>query len=323
MIRALLKRLLIVPPALLAVHFIGFAYAHLVRPLRAARNPFLANTQETAPLWEAYRTYLAQAFAGDLGLLPASGGSLPGTLGAALVQTSLASLGLLGISLLLSVVLGVSLGVIAARTQPPVIRRWLTAFSTAGLAMPTFFIGALFFSAWFVYAKWTPPGTSLPIPLLGFGWDAHLVMPVLVMALRPTVQLAQLTAGMLVDEFTRQYVVAARSLGHSWRQVRLKDALRNIYAPVILTIAGSLRMLVGELLIVEWLFEWPGIGRLLAETLIPSGLAFSAGGSAESSLFLSPAVVAAVLFVFAALFILVDMAASALARAYDPRLREA
>jgi ABC-type dipeptide/oligopeptide/nickel transport system permease component len=80
-------------------------------------------------------------------------------------------------------------------------------------------------------------------------------MPILVLMIRPTVQLAQLTAGMLVEEFERQYVIAARSLGHSWRQIRLKDAFRNVYAPIVLAVAGSLRLLVGELIVVEWLFD--------------------------------------------------------------------
>jgi peptide/nickel transport system permease protein len=128
---------------------------------------------------------------------------------------------------------------------------------------------------------------------------------------------------MLVEEFNHQYVTAARSLGHTWRRIRLKDAFRNVYAPVILTVAGSLRMLVGELIVVEWLFDWPGIGRLLAETLIPSGVAFNqGGGSTESVLFMAPAVVAAVLVVFAALFMLTDLVVSLMAQAADPRLRE-
>lgn len=322
--RSLWKRILMIPAMLLLAHFAGFAYAHLVRPLRAARNPFLASTPEQTPLWPTYRLYLEQALRGDLGAMPDAGSSYPETIGAALLQAGLASIGLIAIALLLSAALGIAAGVLAARAQPPTIARWLTTLSTAGLAMPTFFIGALFFSAWFLYAKWTPPGTALPIPLLGFGWDAHLVMPVLVMAIRPTVQLAQLTAGMLVEEFSQQYVVAARSFGHTWRQIRLRDALRNIYAPVVLTIAGSLRLLVGELIVVEWLFEWPGIGRLLAETLVPSGLAFSrGGGSAESALFLSPPVVAGVLVLFAGLFLLADLAASIAAQVADPRLREA
>ncbi|HUF40150.1 MAG TPA: ABC transporter permease [Anaerolineales bacterium] len=321
--RSITRRLLILPPALLLVHFLGFAYAHLVRPLRAATNPFLAGDGDPEPLLSTYLAYLREVGETGLGIMPEAHFTLPASIAAAIAQTALASLGLLALALAISTTLGVAIGVLAARTQPPAIRRWLTAVSTTGLAMPTFFVGALFFSAWFLYAKLTPPGTSLPIPLLGFGWDLHVVMPVLVLSIRPTVQMAQLTAGMLVEEFNQQYVVAARALGHSWRQIRLKDAFRNIYAPVILTVAGSLRMLVGELIVVEWLFDWPGIGRLLAETLIPSGTAFNqGGGSTETSLFLAPAVMAAVLVVFAALFMLVDAVASLLARLSDPRLRE-
>jgi ABC-type dipeptide/oligopeptide/nickel transport system permease component len=144
------RRLLILPPALLLVHFIGFAYAHLVRPLRIAANPFLAGSQEQIPLWPAYRDYLVGVLDGGLGAMPEAHFTLPATIGGAIAQTALASLGLLGLALLFSTIVGVFLGVIAARTQPPTIRRWLTAVSTAGLAMPTFFIGALFFSTWFL-----------------------------------------------------------------------------------------------------------------------------------------------------------------------------
>lgn len=322
MIRSIFRRLLIIPPALFAVHFLGFAYAHIVRPLRAARNPFLASVADPQPLWPTYLNYLKSAFSEHLGAMPPTGPGGPATIAEALARTALASLGLMGIALLVSVILGIILGLNAAKNQPPIIARWLTTVSTAGLAMPTFFIGALFFSAWFMYAKWSPPGSVLPVPLMGFGWDAHLVVPVVVLMFRPMVQIAQLTAGMLVEEFNQQYVVAARSLGHTWRRVRWKDALANIFAPVILVIAGSVRLLVGELIVVEWLFEWPGLGSLLAQTLIPSGLAYNTGRSADSVLFLNPPVVAAVLLMFAALFLLTDLLASIFSQAFDPRLRE-
>ena len=82
-----------------------------------------------------------------------------------------------------------------------------------------------------------------------------------------------------------------------------------------------MRILVGELIVVEWLFNWPGLGNLLAHTLIPTGTAFTRG-LADRSLFLDPPVVAAVLTVFAALFIMTDQTASILVRVFDPRLRE-
>lgn len=321
MVRFILRRLVIIPPALLLINFLGYSYAHLVKPLRAFRNPYVAATTESESLISSYLAYLQGALRLDIGTLPdpwGVGGELP--ISQVILQTSLASLGLLGIALFLSVVVGMLLGFRAAHTEPPSVARWLTTFSTAGLAMPTFFLGSLFFAFWFLYVLWGGPGT-VPLPISGFGWDSHLIVPVLVLMARPVVQIARITSGQLTEEFGKQYVVAARSRGQIWGVIRRRDALRNILVPVILTIAASVRILVGELIVVEWLFQWPGLGNLLAQTLIPSGVAFTRGFT-EGSLFLDPPVVAAVLTVFAALFILTDLTASILVRAFDPRLRE-
>jgi peptide/nickel transport system permease protein len=189
-----------------------------------------------------------------------------------------------------------------------------------GLAMPTFFIGSLFVAFWFLYVIWGGPGI-IPLPISGFGLDSHLVVPVLVLTVRPAMMIAGVTAGLLTEEFGRQYIVAARSQGHTWNAIRQKFALRNIITPVVLVIAGSTRLLVGELIVVEWLFQWPGLGNLLARSLIPPRTA-SMQVAVENSIFLNPPVVAAVLAVFAALFLLTDFGASLLVRYFDPRLRE-
>jgi peptide/nickel transport system permease protein len=131
------------------------------------------------------------------------------------------------------------------------------------------------------------------------------------------VQIARVTSGHLVDELDKEYVLAARSFGHTWRAVRGRLAFSNILAAVILTIAGSVRLLVGELILVEWLFQWPGLGRLLGWTLVPPLLSSSSGGP----LFLNPPVVAAVLTIFAVIFLVTDFVAAVLARVVDPRLR--
>jgi peptide/nickel transport system permease protein len=157
----------------------------------------------------------------------------------------------------------------------------------------------------------------MPFPMQGFGWDRHMVLPTLALMARPMMQIAQLTAGVLSGELSKQYVVAGRSLGLTWRAIRTKHALFNILAPVILTITGSFRLLVGELVVVEWLFDWTGLGRLLAQTLVPPLLSSSAG----TALFLDPGVVALVLTIFAALFLVADVLASFLVRVIDPRLR--
>jgi peptide/nickel transport system permease protein len=319
MLRFILRRLLLIPVALLLVNFLGFSYAHYARPLRAARTPYAA-VPESGPLLPAYAAYLQSVLDLDFGMQLSIPGSRtgPAELGATLRSATGASLGLMSLALLLSVVAGLALGLASVRDDPPGVARWLTLFSTAGMAMPSFYIGSLFIMASVFYVLWRGPGTQMLLPLDGFGWDLHLVFPTLALVARPTVQVAQITAGLLSAEIGKQYVVAARSLGYNWRSIRNQYALRNIIAPVIVTVAGMMRLLVGELILIEWLFRWPGLGRLLAWTLVPPQLSSAVG----SPLFLNPPVMAAVLTVIAALFLITDFFAAILVRAFDPRLRE-
>jgi ABC-type dipeptide/oligopeptide/nickel transport system permease component len=80
-----------------------------------------------------------------------------------------------------------------------------------------------------------------------------------------------------------------------------------------------MRMLVADLILVEWLFSWPGLGRMLAYVLIPAQITNEAG----SPLFLDPPLMAGVMTVLAALFLFADFIASAVVRVIDPRLRSA
>jgi peptide/nickel transport system permease protein len=315
MIRFILQRLAVLPVVALLVHFLGFSYAHLARPLRAARNPYLSS-MEAQPLLPTYKGYFQDALRLDFGDIPISPG-VQESLVTSIAKASVSSLGLLAIALVLSALLGLALGLLAVRPDPPRLANWLTLVSTLGLAMPSFYIGSLFVLASLTYLLRGGYGTQLILPIRGFGWDKHLVLPTLALIARPSVQIAQVTAELLKDELGKQYVVAARSVGFPWRTIRWRLALRNILAAVILSIAGSVRLLVGELIVVEWLFEWPGLGRLLALTLIPA----ATSTPTQEPLFLDPRVVSVVLVVFAALFLLTDFVAAILVRVSDPRLR--
>ena len=168
------------------------------------------------------------------------------------------------------------------------------------------------------YVLWMGPGSEAPLPTKGFGWDSHLVFPVIALASHPTVVIAQVVSESFSSEMNQRYVIAARSFGHSWSNIRWHQVLFNVMATIILTIAGSFRLLVGELLVVEWLFNWPGLGNLLASALVPGTLSSNLG---STPLFLNPPVVAAVITIFAAMFLLTDMFASVAVRVVDPRLK--
>lgn len=319
MTRFIIRRLLFIPIALIIVNFLGFTYAHYAKPLRAEQTPFV-QSQDAGPLLPAYFAYLENVFSFDF----SEGVAIPGesrdgavAMGDVIWDATKASFGLLSLAMIISSILGFSLGLAAVKNNPPAVRRWLAAVTTVGLAMPSFYIGSLLIFGLVFYIIRRGPGTEMLLPISGFGWDLHLILPTLALIVRPTVQLAQTTAGLLSGELDKQYITAARSVGHSWRDIRNRYALRNIYAPIFLMMATMLRLLVGELVLVEWLFRWPGLGRLLGWTLVPPQLTSTAG----SPLFLNPAVMATVLTIIALFFLLTDFAAAILVRIYDPRTR--
>jgi len=158
---------------------------------------------------------------------------------------------------------------------------------------------------------------NIPLPIQGYGWDWHLILPLVALCVRPTAMIAQVVAALLAGELGQQYIVAARGKGLAERRVIWHHALRNVWAPVAHALAGSVRLLVADLIVVEWLFGWPGLGFLMAATLIPAQVA----SATVDAGFLDPPLVASLLTIFAAIFLITDLLAGALARAADPRQR--
>lgn len=318
MYRYIFRRLLIIPFALALIHFLGFSYAYIARPIRAARTPYLREQVDNPlPLLETYQNHIQEILDGSL-LRPIAKGPQIGSFGGDLWNSFVASLGLLVIALFISTLLGLAFGLLAVRNQPPGLRGWFTPLTSLGLAMPSFYIGSLSVLAIVFLSMTNGFADEKLVPIRGFGWDRHLVLPVFALMLFPTVHIAQVTANLMVGELGKQYIIAARSFGHTWHDIRWRHAMRNILSGIILTIAKTFRILVGELVVVEWLFNWPGLGRLLASTLVPGKLSTNMGAS---RLFLDPPIVAFDIMIIAAIFLLADITASVVVRIIDPRLR--
>jgi peptide/nickel transport system permease protein len=316
MLRFLLRRLLIIPIALVFVNFVGFAFAHVTFQLQQLQTVYGTGKEGITPVWPEYVRYANGVLQGNFGKMPIGiDEPILETLG----RASVASLGLVTLAFVISTILGLALGLAAVRVDPPQTMHWLALTSTVGLAMPSFYIGTLLVSA--LLAGVLNDKVAAFLPVAGFGWDNHLILPVVALVIRPAMQIAQVSANLLSGELGKRYIVAARSFGHTWRAIRWDKALRNVLAPLILTLAGSFRLLMAEMVIVEWLFSWPGLGRLLVLTLVPPNLSNPAGMVNISAYFLNPALVAGLLTVFSLLFLLADLFASSTARLIDPRLR--
>jgi ABC-type dipeptide/oligopeptide/nickel transport system permease component len=140
-----------------------------------------------------------------------------------------------------------------------------------------------------------------------------LILPVLVLMVQPTVKIAQVAGSTLVDELQKPYVKAGISLGHTFRMMKNRFAFRNVVAPILQAIAYSARLMVAELIIIERLFNWPGLGKFIGLVLQPA--------SFFSVTVMNRATMAALLTTLVLIFLLIDLSTILIARMVDPRLR--
>jgi len=312
----IVRRFILIPIILLVANFLGFAYAHVGLFAQALAHPY-GGRPEFPNVIQLYSEYVRGWQSLDFGPYPIG---VEVTVLAAVLEAAGKSLGLLFIAAALSMAAGLTLGFLSVRINPPSLAPWLTPLTSFGLAVPSFYLGtlALALSAWLILRGIE----NFPLPMGGFGWDAHLILPVLALMLRPTLQIAQVTSNLILDEVRKQYIVTARSVGNTWRRIRWRHVLRNALAAIVLTLAGAFRLTLGEMVLVEWLFNWPGLGRMLVMTLLaPRVAAFGGGFQEAGQFFLNPPLLAALVTCFALFFAISEAVSTSVARSADPRLR--
>jgi ABC-type dipeptide/oligopeptide/nickel transport system permease component len=218
-----------------------------------------------------------------------------------------------------TIVLGPVLGVMSVSRRTGRIRGSAQAILSVGSTVPGFFFGTVLIALLLYLSRaGITPGRGTWIPVQGYGATWHLVLPVLTLALRPTMYVAYLTAGMLEGELQQDYIRVARSKGVGWQGQLWRHALPNIISPVIIALGQSARMLVSGLLLVEALFDWRGLGWLFWQVI-----ALGETGTARSTVYLHAPLSALLLVIFAATLLLADLIATLIAHLADPRLRRA
>jgi ABC-type dipeptide/oligopeptide/nickel transport system permease component len=178
-------------------------------------------------------------------------------------ETFSRSAGLLLVSLALATLLGIPLGV-AMASRRGLGRSFMVILSTLGVSTPSFFLAMLL---WVVNIALFRQLELKPLPPTGFGWDAHLIMPALVLAMRPLAQIAQVTYVSLTEALSQDYIRVAQSKGLSWQMARNRHALRASLLPIFTTVGASLRFSLSTLPVVEFFFLWPGVGLTLIEAI--------------------------------------------------------
>ncbi|MFN2133105.1 MAG: ABC transporter permease subunit [Anaerolineae bacterium] len=249
--------------------------------------------------------WLRQAvLAGDLGLSHAgSATALPRPVIEVVAERLPRSLGLLGVSLSFATLLGVGLGMLGAYSRRHGSLVVLLA-TMVGVSVPSFF--AAFLLQWAVTSLTRGLGRSL-LPVGGFGWDRHLLLPALVLAARPLAQITRMAFVTTRQVLEEDYVRTARSKGLRQRRVILVHVMRNTALPILTTVSVSLRYALSSLPVVELYFGWTGAGLTLLK------------GIAQRD----DATTVSLVVCLGGLFLLVNLLLDASYRLIDPRLRQA
>lgn len=307
MLRLIGQKLLLALLLLPLLNFVAFGYA-LQHP---RLNPYTGQSGRLSDLEDPprYLDYVQNLFQNELGRI----NSVP--ISSLVLESTLNSLALVGLALLLIVVLGPLLGYLSISRQQRRITPLGLVITNLGASMPGFFLGVAVISLMIYNTLLT--GSRMPLPMSGFGLDQHLILPTLVLAIRPVLQVARVTANLIEHELQQDYFRVARSKGLSWLALQSSHILPNIGAGVINTLGQSARLLVPGLVIVETLFLWPGLGRLL---MLSVGL--RTDGRPQGQYFANPELLATIALVFGIWLLLADLVTSLLAYRVDPRLRE-
>jgi peptide/nickel transport system permease protein len=265
-LRFLARRLALTIPVLLGVATLVFSLIHLI-----PGDPALAMLGETAseqdvaalrtrlgldrPLLEQYGAFLGDAVRGDLGTSLRT--SQPVT--EAIFERLPATFELAFAAMLVSICLSIPLGIAAAVKRGTSVDHAATTLSLLGVSVPNFWLGPLLAIIFSIELGW--------LPVSGRGTPAHLILPAISLGAALAAILARMTRATLLEELREPYVQAARARGASrWRAV-LHHAFRNSLIPVVTLIGLQFGAVLTGAVITETVFAWPGIGRLLIQSI--------------------------------------------------------
>jgi peptide/nickel transport system permease protein len=207
------------------------------------------------------------------------------------------TLKLAGIGMLLSIAIGLPLGIFAAASRSPRIKRLVSWYASLGQAIPPFWTGLTLVM---VFALMFPI-----LPTSGYGSFSHYVLPALTLAISTSAAVAGLTQANMQEALRSDFVHLERVLGLSPRRILLKHALRNAALPIVTYLGLQFGLILGGAIVTERVFAWPGIGQRIVEAI----------------LFRDYPVVQAVVLCTAFMFILINLTVDLLYMILDPRLR--
>jgi peptide/nickel transport system permease protein len=266
MLRYLVRRLLLTVPVLLGVATLVFALIHLVPGDPAQSMLGEGATPEEVgrlrqslgldrPLLAQYGTYLAGVGRGDLGNSFRYGTPVTSEIRARLFRTAQLAVA----AMLVATALAIPLGILAAVFRGTSIDHGAMALALVGISMPNFWLGPLLAILFAVRLGW--------LPVSGTGSVANLILPAVTLGAALAAILARMTRASVLEELRELYVLAAQARGLSRARAILRHAFRNSLIPIVTIIGLQFGAVLTGTIITETIFAWPGVGRLLIQSI--------------------------------------------------------
>jgi peptide/nickel transport system permease protein len=261
------------------------------------------------PLWAQYLSFLHGAMTGDLGRSFVHSTSALGLI----LERMPATLELAFAAMVIAVVIGIPLGLWAGLRPNGVAGRTIMAGSILGFSLPTFWVGLMLIMVFAVFLGWLPSNgrgetvslLGVPVSFLTLDGLHHLAMPATNLALFNVALLIRLTRAGAQEALLQDYVKFARAKGLTHKRVIGVHVLRNILIPIVTVIGLQFGALIGFAIVTETVFAWPGMGKLLIDSIN----------------LLDRPVIVAYLLVIVTFFILINLLVDLLYSALDPRVR--
>jgi len=308
----IISRLLQAIPILILVSLIAFGIIYLIPGDAAvviggpsATPEELAQIRQNLgldqPLHIQVLTFYANLFQGDLGR------SL--TLGIpvvdALVARSPITIGIAIYSLILTILIGLSTGMLAALNHNRWIDQAATLFALLGVSLPNFWLALVMIVLFSVHLGWLPTGGYVPFTKDPIGWLRTATLPAVALALMQAGLLTRITRSTMLEVLNQDYIRTARAKGLPEWIVVGRHALANVMMPIVTMIGLVLSVLLSGSIVIETIFGVPGIGSLLGSAISNRDYPMIQGG---------------LLFVTTALLLL-NIVIDLLYTSLDPRIR--
>lgn len=294
-----------------AVYAVGDPIELLVSPEATveARQATIARLGLDQPIWQQYFTFLWRALHGDLGNSFVHG--IPAI--ELILQRVPATFELVVVAIAMTCIVGIPLGLVAGLYRDRVLGRGIMASSVLGFSLPNFWQGMMLILLFAVWLGWLPAsGRGDTVSVLGVrlsiltadGWS-HIIMPAINLALANIALVLRLTATGVAEAQSQEYVKFARAKGVRPGRIVRRHILRNILIPVVTVVGMEFGSLIAYSTITETVFAWPGMGKLLIDSVYQLD---------------RPVVVAYVMLV-TLIFVIVNFIVDILYAALDPRVQ--